>query len=564
MKLTALMGLIAVLAILAFLGNTSADYVGSEKCGDCHEPQYDAWRETMHGIDFATEWMRGGVPVNKYTYRSEDPDNGTVGGCASCHVVGEGDTENGGFRMDEPWNSTHNLPLGSIGCENCHGPGSGHVDDRSGNAAYMMMGEFQYSLSCAGWATTSNDQADRGGICHDGERMGGIQDEDVPGYYDSVHAGGIGPASPKGNPDCYHCMAAEGFISVTIEGNDPPEEITLTDGVYYADGKKVTNGIYCGVCHDPHPDGEEEIEFQLRAPEDEICELCHYNTHIFPDTHVRHPTTEFRYGLMGQDVPETKYMDEVTCPECHMFSFGGHGVTPIGVGHSFQVKPQACVDCHSMYTNESAMAWIEETKEHIEALAAGVDPLWEEAMAARDWALGNDTLTEDVNMTYLKGEWNIELVHQEGSGGAHNPPYAEALIAKAKEQFKEVIDALDMGEVTGKLEWDDQTPIAGAVIKDGMGATVATADSNGSYMFFAHSGAAVFTVYSEGELIGTIDATTTMHSVADVGTTTITKAVEPPTNGDDDEDEPLLNTLSYVLIVIIIILIVVMVIMMRK
>jgi hypothetical protein len=558
MKLTALMGLIAVLAILAFLGNTTADYVGSEKCGEsgCHNTQYDAWADTLHGIDFS-DWDYHGTPTNKYTMYGPDEANGSFGSCAPCHVVGWKDAENGGTIEEEPWNSTHNLPLGSIGCENCHGPGSDHVDDRSGNPEYMMMGEFAYSLSCAGWATENNTV--RHGstydgepimMCHDGGRMGGIPDEEIAGYYDSGHVSGI-PSFVQGNADCYHCMASTGFIEVTIEGGTVDE--VPDDAVY---------GIFCLACHDPHPEEEGE-HYQLRAPEDEICELCHYNTHIFPDTHVRHPTTEFRKGINGQDVPVTTYMDEVTCPECHMYGTG-HRAEVIIVGHSFDVVPQACVDCHSMYTNETAWEWVEETQEHIEMLAAEVDPLWEEAMAAREWATGNDTLTEDVNMTYLKGEWNIEYVHQEGSGGVHNPPYAEALIAKSMEQFKMVIDALDMGEVKGQLKWDDDAPIAGAVVKDGMGATVATADSNGSYMFFAPSGAAVYTVYSEGELIGTIDATAVMHDVADVGTTTITKAVEPTDDDDDDEDEPLLNTLSYILIVIIIILIVVMVIMMRK
>ena len=320
LTLLALMGLVAVLAFWAFFGSTSADYVGSEKCGTCHDEQYEDWEATWHGIDFSN-WDYHGTPTNKYTMSGGNDTTGAFGGCASCHVVGWGDTERGGVITTEPWNSTHNLPLGSIGCENCHGPGSGHVDDRSGNPEYMDVGEFTYSLSCAGWNTVANDDRPEPELCHDGGRMGGT--EFAEGYYDSGHAGGIGPSSPKGNPDCYHCMAANGFISITIEGNDAPAEddFTEVDGEYFVDGELVVYGIYCGVCHDLHPEEEGE-HAQLRAPEDEICELCHYNTHVFPDTHVRHPTTEFRNGLNGKDVEEIKFMDEVSCPECHMYGTG--------------------------------------------------------------------------------------------------------------------------------------------------------------------------------------------------------------------------------------------------
>jgi hypothetical protein len=317
------MGLVAVLAFWAFFGSTSADYVGSEKCGDCHDGNYETWQDTLHGIDFSN-WDYHGEFVNKYTMRA-DPGY-DWGYCAPCHTVGWNDEANGGTKESEPWNSTHNLPLGSIGCENCHGPGSGHVDDRSGNPEYMQVGEFAYSLSCAGWATAANDDRPGGTfngsaivLCHDGGRMGGIPEDEIMGYYDSGHAGGIGPSSPKGNPGCYHCMAANGFISVTIEGGDAPDadDFTMEGDDYFVDGELVVYGIYCGVCHDPH-EHPEDTHYQLRAPEDEICELCHYNTHIFPDTHVRHPTTEFRNGINGKDVPEIKFMDEVHCPECHM------------------------------------------------------------------------------------------------------------------------------------------------------------------------------------------------------------------------------------------------------
>ena len=553
----ALMGLVAVLAFWALFGSTSADYVGSEKCGQsgCHSANLDAWEETLHGIDFSN-WDYHGTPTNKYTYMSDDPDNGTWGGCGSCHVVGEGDTANGGATFDEPWNSTHNLPLGSIGCENCHGPGSGHVDDRAGNPGYMQLGEFAYSLSCAGWSTSGILQEERMGICHDGGRMGGIEDEDVPGYYMSAHAGGIGPSSPKGNPECYHCMAADGFISVTIEGNDAPDEIVLDGEVYLIAGKEVTYGIYCGACHDPHPDAEGE-HFQLRAPEEDLCELCHYNTHVFPDTHVRHPTTEFRNGLNGKGVEEIKFMEEVSCPECHMWGTGHRG-DPVVVGHSFIPDARGCVACHSMYTNETAQLWIDGIQAQFEDLLApfgnATTGLIGDVEARKAWAMENGLWSETTNMTYLEGMWNYEYPHQDGSEGVHNPEFMRAMFMSATEKFGMVLADTNKGNVQGTIKWVGGDAIEGAKIIGGNGVTVDTTDADGAYSFYYEAGTRTFIVEdADGKAVGSINAEVTVMQ-------NLTKDVEfeePKGDGDDDDDET--DTMTYVFIGIIVLLIIILI-----
>lgn len=559
LTMLALMGLVAVLAFWAFFGSTSADYVGSEKCGDCHADNYDSWKETLHGIDFANP---DEYSYNKYTRGSSDEANGTIGSCAPCHMTGWEDSANGGVDQTEPWNSTHNLPLGSIGCENCHGPGSGHVDDRSGNADYMVMGEFDYSLSCAGWSTVSNTDrpgADWAGdtimMCHDGGRMGGIPDEDIPGYYDSIHAGGIGSSSPKGNPDCYHCMAAQGFIEVTIGEGDAPEadDFTEVDGEYFVDGELVVYGIYCAVCHDPH-EHSEDTHFQLRAPEEDLCELCHYNTHIFPDTHVRHPTTEFRNGLNGKDVEEIKFMDEVSCPECHMWGTGHRG-DPIVVGHEFAPDARACVACHSMYTNETAEEWIDGIHTEFAALQAPFTAegtgILAEIEERHEWAMANGLWDEETNMTYLEAEWNYEYPSQDGSSGAHNPPFMRAMWASAAEKFEEVMMATAYGGVEGSLMWDDSTPIAGAKIMDG-DTTVATTDDNGTYFFWT-MGMKTFTIMdADGELLGTMTAEAiVMENMTKDMTFTKEVIVDPP-KPDDEEDDEGFDTMHYAFIGIIV------------
>lgn len=91
-------------------------YVGSKVCSDCHEDAYASWQNTKHAQAWETlekaekDPTRYGWPVTAY------PD------CVGCHVVGYG--YKSGFV-----NPTKTAHLKDVGCEQCHGPGSAHVDD---------------------------------------------------------------------------------------------------------------------------------------------------------------------------------------------------------------------------------------------------------------------------------------------------------------------------------------------------------------------------------------------------------------------------------------------------
>jgi hypothetical protein len=100
--------------------DAGASYVGSGACARCHGAIYRDWRKSRHASALAT------LAVSEDTW---DPE------CIRCHTVGwerSGTTWSAaasGFRDPErtPF-------LRGVGCENCHGPGSRHVeapDDRS-------------------------------------------------------------------------------------------------------------------------------------------------------------------------------------------------------------------------------------------------------------------------------------------------------------------------------------------------------------------------------------------------------------------------------------------------
>jgi len=91
-----------------------AEYVGSQRCQSCHQEDYEIWQESKHAKAWETlevaekDPARYGWPVTAY------PD------CVSCHVVGYG--EKSGF-ID----MATTPGLAAVGCEQCHGPASKHV-----------------------------------------------------------------------------------------------------------------------------------------------------------------------------------------------------------------------------------------------------------------------------------------------------------------------------------------------------------------------------------------------------------------------------------------------------
>jgi hypothetical protein len=100
------------------------EFRGSEKCGECHTKAFAIWEKTPHA--HATDSLVN--PLEREIQRHFDPE------CLSCHVTG--------------WNPQRFFPytsgyldlkksilLHGNGCENCHGPGSAHVDAEEGTTS---------------------------------------------------------------------------------------------------------------------------------------------------------------------------------------------------------------------------------------------------------------------------------------------------------------------------------------------------------------------------------------------------------------------------------------------
>lgn len=89
----------------------SGTYVGSEVCADCHETEYDNYKQY-------SKKAHSGKSVK---LMSGDLTRQELEECFECHVTGFG--KPGGFVSFE-----ETPQMADAGCETCHGPGYDHVD----------------------------------------------------------------------------------------------------------------------------------------------------------------------------------------------------------------------------------------------------------------------------------------------------------------------------------------------------------------------------------------------------------------------------------------------------
>lgn len=96
--------------------SSGADFVGAEKCGECHTKAFAKWSTTGHAKAFESlRKGRRGIP------RLYDPE------CLACHVAGWHPQEV--FRYETGYlNEKASAHLLGNQCENCHGPGSKHIE----------------------------------------------------------------------------------------------------------------------------------------------------------------------------------------------------------------------------------------------------------------------------------------------------------------------------------------------------------------------------------------------------------------------------------------------------
>ena len=338
---------------------------GTSGCALCHSGGQIApnkvvpWELTGH----ATQFARGidGILAGSHYSAS----------CIKCHTVGY-DTNalavNGGFDdvaaslgwhfptvlTNGNWASMEtNYPalanVANIQCENCHGPGSQHMDTfGKTNVIAISYG----SGVCA--------------QCHDSL----FNEPNVAQWHNSMHA--VTTRDPAGSASCVGCHSGVGFIA-QMQGTN------TSDTSYHP--------INCQTCHDPHgqtvPSTNAPNPNLVRAMtsvtlldgtvvtnggEGLLCMQCHharqkaatyattyhsnFGPHHGPQADMLEGVNGFNYG---QAIPSSAHANAVpnTCVTCHMQTLATNDPSfLLAGGHTFNVSAggvdlvAACQQCH--------------------------------------------------------------------------------------------------------------------------------------------------------------------------------------------------------------------------
>jgi predicted CXXCH cytochrome family protein len=260
--------------------------------------------------------------------------------CAECHSTGVRKNYDAGHdRFATTWADIN------VGCEACHGQGSGHVAWARSHESW--------------WPFGRSDDPDQGLLARFDERKNASWPVNPTTGHPQRSV--MLAALRKEVETCGRCHARRGqFSEDWIPGrwlSNTHAVSPLARGLYHADGqmldevynygsfkqsKMFAAGVTCSDCHDPH-------SAQLRVSGDGTCLQCHSAEKYAAVMHHRHP------GVTPQ----------IACVSCHMPS-RTYMVIDRRHDHSFRVPrpdlslklatPNACNDCHTDRSFEWAAA----------------------------------------------------------------------------------------------------------------------------------------------------------------------------------------------------------------
>ncbi len=135
-------------------------FVGSDACADCHSDEYDIWADGVDGDGGPHEKATRDLTEpgqRAWVQRHFDPE------CVSCHMTGWNPQDYYPYETGYT-NYEKDELLFANGCENCHGPGSAHVEaeqNQANNKALIDKLRDEMRLTLAEARETSCVQ------CHD-------------------------------------------------------------------------------------------------------------------------------------------------------------------------------------------------------------------------------------------------------------------------------------------------------------------------------------------------------------------------------------------------------------
>ncbi len=441
-----------------FRVNPDNGYVGSGACSSCHSDKYNTWQKTPHASALS---LLNGLPPN------------VAQNCIVCHTVGYGQPTGFVSAMATP-------NLTDVGCENCHGPGAAHKygDHQLVHPAWTIASE-----TCGGCHDGSHHPTYS-------EWTNSMHAAGVPEVAEEMADPATGQARMMSCGPCH-----SGATRLAMLENLRYMQLGYTNPLALPTGNDASCFAQtCTVCHDPHATNGNPYQlrnpitstnfytFRTGAATNQwgqymntvfatqyvatvqICAQCHNSRGASWTSNSRPPHHSSQYNLYLGNVGELAdgtvpnqpgshaAMLTNQCVTCHMQQTGYSSETnPATTGHSFKVTSlELCGACHSdpagaLQFGTNAVAYqVQQVKAGLDYWALTKAPLaLQTKYGARAWEYTNpgDLSTggpgpssseqASIPVNIRKARYNMYLVHNEGSGGMHNPLFAISLLDTA-------------------------------------------------------------------------------------------------------------------------------------
>ncbi len=462
-----------------------ATYVGtglSSDCEFCHQPsmkKFSSWKLTPHANMF-----KNGITGEIETSAVNGQMMGvySLARCAKCHTTGwDQNADNGNFGYlahqsgyDTAWSATFTpdngeylIPQGdqtawnllnsspfndalnasTIGCEECHGPASGHITTADPT-------KISVSLDA--------------GVC--------LQCHDAPPHHTigTYYVTSVHYKFPDGEhtarSSCFPCHSGAAYVKYVANPTNP--------GYATSDGDVP---ISCATCHDPHDSTNYGLRIMsnitllngyqvTKGGNGQMCMRCHQARHVgntsitdqapyygfFNHFEPMAPQTDMLFGQNAYEFGDTTLAGLNThanvpnaCVTCHMADIGsgnspshqwGMIDTTGGTPHDF-VK--GCQNCHGNITSfddiKASSDWdgngtIEGVQTEVKGMLnelASLLPKDNTGAVITSLTDHADSMAIANKPNIVKGIYTYEFVETDGSYGVHNAKYTVSILQDA-------------------------------------------------------------------------------------------------------------------------------------
>lgn len=454
------------------LAGPAPQYAGWQNCAECHQPTLATVVKTPHSAAFTNSMFA-------------DQGGQTDASCLPCHTVG--------YHLPTGFSSKSATPqLGSVQCENCHGPAANHAANPDDPIAVPRV-ELAGAV-CGG--------------CHNAKFVPGRSAASHPPLFEEWNSS----AHRSVVPDVQAAMAgSSGASEVLACGRCHSGSVreALTENQTLPNGQEAgAIGITCATCHDPHQVSRfsnplngvvinpvsgvavtnnelgavytNQLRYPLASTNDyylstaggftnnpniNVCAQCHNHRGASWQTSSRPPHKSPQYNMLLGTVgelstgaaphqPATHAFFEKQCVRCHMQTAGYVSPQqPGSAGHTFDVAGfDTCRQCHpapevlvNVITNSIADQ-IDVIKSELDQWAATKAPasLWTK-YGTRAWEYTtpgdlspggpgpSSTEQSLIPVNIQKARYDLYLVLYDGSYGVHNGEYAAELLNTAQD-----------------------------------------------------------------------------------------------------------------------------------